>query len=70
MKIAPATFQRMNFSLQNVEGCEAYIDDDIIYSNISDEHLRITRALYDDLVQVYLEKSEFCRAYVEYLGHK
>ena len=75
MKNAPATFQRMIHSLlQDLEGCEAYIDDVIIYSDTWDEHLRIMRALFDILAKanltVNLEKSEFCHAYVEYLGHK
>lgn len=42
MKNAPATFERFIHSLfQDLEGCEAYIDDVIIYSKTWEEHLRI-----------------------------
>ncbi|KAK3085547.1 hypothetical protein FSP39_005150 [Pinctada imbricata] len=75
MKNAPATFQRMIHSLLNhLEGCEAYIDDVIIYSDTWDDHLRIMRTFFDILAKanltVNLAKSEFCHATVEYLGHK
>ncbi|KAK3106188.1 hypothetical protein FSP39_014556 [Pinctada imbricata] len=75
MKNAPATFQRMIHSLlHHLEGCEAYIDDVIIYSDTWDDHLRIMRTFFDILAKanltVNLAKSEFCHATVEYLGHK
>ncbi|KAK3095181.1 hypothetical protein FSP39_011146 [Pinctada imbricata] len=75
MKNAPATFQRMiHLLLNHLEGCEAYIDDVIIYSDIWDDHLRIMRTFFDILAKanltVNLAKSEFCHATVEYLGHK
>ncbi|KAK3100143.1 hypothetical protein FSP39_015288 [Pinctada imbricata] len=75
MKNAPATFQRMIHSLLNhLEGCEAYIDDVIIYSDTWNDHLRIMRTFFDILAKanltVNLAKSEFCHATVEYLGHK
>ncbi|KAK3090056.1 hypothetical protein FSP39_008860 [Pinctada imbricata] len=75
MKNAPATFQRMIHSLLNhLEGCEAYIDDVIIYSDTWDDYLRIMRTFFDILAKanltVNLAKSEFCHATVEYLGHK
>ena len=75
MKNAPATFQRMIHSLlRHLEGCEAYIDDVIIYSNTWDDHLRIMRKFFNILAKanltVNLAKSDFCHATVEYLGHK
>lgn len=75
MTNAAATFQRMIHSLlQDLEGCEAYIDDVIIYSKTWDEHLRIMCVLYDILAKanltVNLVKRDFCHAYVEYLSHK
>ncbi|KAK3102916.1 hypothetical protein FSP39_014938 [Pinctada imbricata] len=75
MKNAPATFQRMIHSLLiHLEGCEAYIDDVIIYSDTWNDHLRIMRTFFDILAKanltVNLAKSEFCHATVEYLGHK
>ncbi|KAK3097490.1 hypothetical protein FSP39_010118 [Pinctada imbricata] len=60
--------------LNHLEGCEAYIDDVIIYSDTWDDHLRIMRTYFDILAKanltVNLAKSEFCHATVEYLGHK
>ena len=75
MKNAPATFQRMIHSLlRHLEGCEAYIDDVIIYSNTGDDHLRIMRKFFNILAKanltVNLAKSDFYHATVEYLGHK
>ena len=75
MKNAPATFQRMIHSLlRHLEGCEAYIDDVIIYSNTWDDHLRIMHKFFNILAKanhtVNLAKSDFCHTTVEYLGHK
>ena len=75
MKNAPATFQRMIHSLlHGLQGCEAYIDDAIIYSDTWEEHLQIMRKFFDTLAKanltVNLAKSDFCHATVEYLGHK
>ena len=75
MKNAPATFQRMIHALlRHLEGCEAYIDDVIIYSNTWDDHLRIMRKFFNILAKanltVNLAKSDFCHATVKYLGHK
>lgn len=74
MKNAPATFQRMMHSLlHNIQGCEVYIDDVIVYSMTWDEHLHIIRKFFQKLEEanlcVNLSKSEFCCAKVNYLGH-
>ena len=42
MKNSPATFQRLiNNVIAGLNGCEAYIDNIIIYSNTWEDHLRI-----------------------------
>ena len=74
MKNSPATFQRMIGSLlQGLHGCEAYIDDVIIYSTTWDDHMNIMRELFQRLLQanltINLSKSEFVQATVQYLGH-
>ena len=41
MKNAPATFQRMvNKLIQDIDGCEGYIDDVVIYSDNWSDHIR------------------------------
>lgn len=74
MKNAPATFQRLvNTLTADVEDCEAYIDDLVIYSNSFVQHMSQLRQLFDKLSEanltVNLAKSDFCRATVTYLGH-
>ena len=74
MKNSPATFQRLiNNVIAGLDGCEAYIDDIIIYSNTWEDHLRIIRSFFQRLTEVKLTinlaKSEFARARVTYLGH-
>ncbi|CAB3995666.1 Hypothetical predicted protein [Paramuricea clavata] len=55
MKNAPATFQHLiNRLIADIDGCEAYIDDVIIYSNTWETHLEII---------------EFGCGHVTYLGH-
>ena len=40
MKNAPATFQRMvNHIVTDIEGCEAYVDDLIVYSQTWEQHI-------------------------------
>ena len=75
MKNAPATFQKMIHALlKDIAGCEAYIDDVIVYSETWDDHLKTIHALSERLAEanltVNLAKREFCHATVEYLGHK
>ena len=55
MKNSPATFQRLiNRLIADIDGCEACIDDIIIYSNDWETHIA---------------KSEFGCGHVTYLGH-
>jgi len=56
-----------------LDNCDAYIDDVIIYNNTWKEHLTTIRKFFDRLTDanltINLSKSEFCRAYVTFLGH-
>ena len=74
MKNAPATFQRMiNKITANFEGCEAYIDDVIVFGNTWKQHLErlceLFRRLRTAKLTVNLVKSDFGDAHVTYLGH-
>ena len=74
MKNAPATFQRMvNKLVRDIDGCEGYIDDVVIYSdNWSDHICQITRffqIMREAKLTINLMKSEFSKATVKYLGH-
>ena len=74
LKNAPATFQRLvNNIIAEVEGCEAYIDDLVVYSETWENHLDQLHQLFDRLskanLTVNLAKSDFCCATVSYLGH-
>ena len=74
MKNSPATFQRLiNKVIAGLHGCEAYIDDIIIYSDTWEEHLQIIRKFFERLPEakltINLAKSEFAQAQVTYLGH-
>ena len=74
MKNAPATFQRMiNQIVENFEGCEAYIDDVIVFGSTWEQHLQRVRELFCRVklanLTVNLVKSKFGHAHVTYLGH-
>ena len=74
MKNSPATFQRLiNSVVAGLDGCEAYIDDVIIFSNTWEDHLRIIHSFIERLskamLTINLAKSDFGCAYVTYLGH-
>ena len=74
LKNAPATFQRMINSLTaDLVGCEAYIDDVVVYSETWEAHLQTVRTLFARLreanLTVNLVKSEFGQAQVTFLGH-
>ena len=74
MKNSPATFQRLiNWVIQGLEGCAAYIDDVVICSKSWLEHVEQIQAFFDRLTQakltVNLKKSEFGKAQVVFLGH-
>ena len=74
LKNAPATFQRMiNKLLGRMEGCEAYIDDVVVYSDCWEDHLVCLRRVLTKFAEVNLTvslaKSEFGHAKVTFLGH-
>ena len=55
MKNSPASFQRLiNKVIVDLEGCEAYIDDVIIYSDTWEEHLRIIREFFETFSRAML----------------
>lgn len=53
--------------ISGLDGCEAYIDDVIIYPDTWDDHLRKIRIL--NISSIDSQKSEFCHATVIILGH-
>ncbi|XP_048044029.1 uncharacterized protein LOC125266937 isoform X1 [Megalobrama amblycephala] len=70
---APATFQRLvNRVLSGLRGCEAYLDDVVLYSSSWLEHLAQIRELFERLAEanltINLAKCEFGKATVTYLG--
>ncbi len=74
MRNSPATFQRLiNSVIADIEGCEGYIDDVVIYSDTWEEHLMIMRKFFKRLSEanltINLIKSEFGCGHVTYLGH-
>lgn len=74
MKNSSATFQRMiNDLISDLDNCDAYIDDLVVYSDTWSDHLEHIRKLFDKLshakLTVNLNKSEFAKAQVEFLGH-
>ncbi|CAB4033082.1 Transposon Ty3-I Gag-Pol poly [Paramuricea clavata] len=55
MRNAPATFQRLiNQIISQIDGCEGYIDDVIIYSDTWEEHLEILRKFFKRLSEAKL----------------
>lgn len=76
LKNAPATFQRVMDSIlrgiQN-EKCLVYLDDIIIFSTSLQEHITnlklVFKRLRESNFKVQLDKSEFLRREVAYLGH-
>ena len=74
MKNAPATFQRMvNKLVQDIDGCEGYIDDVVIYSDNWSDHIhqvkRFFQIMQEAKLTINLMKSEFGKATVKYLAH-
>ena len=74
MKNSPATFQRMmNQVIADIENCEVYIDDIVIYSVDWQVHIKTIEKLFDRLSEanltINLAKSEFGCAHLTYLGH-
>jgi hypothetical protein len=76
LKNAPATFQRvMDNVLKDLQGkvCFVYMDDIIIFSTSLQEHTSNLRLVFEKLhkcrFKIQLDKSEFLRKEVEFLGH-
>ena len=74
MRNAPATFQCLiNSGIADVSGCEAYIDDVIIYSDTWSAHLNQIGKLFDKLeaanLTVNLSKNAFGHAQIQFLAH-
>jgi len=76
LKNAPATFQRvMDNILRGIQNemCAVYLDDIIIYSTSLQEHIQRLTEVFKRLrktnLKVQLDKSEFLRREVNYLGH-
>ncbi|CAH2106577.1 unnamed protein product [Euphydryas editha] len=76
LKTAPATFQRtMDNVLRGLQGlhCMVYLDDVIVFSTSLGEHIHKLQTVFERLRQtnlkVQLDKSEFLRKEVIYLGH-
>ena len=72
MKNAPATFQRlMNLVLGNVNNCNVYLDDVIVYSSNWASHVASLTEVFQRLgesLTFNLAKCEFGKATVTYLG--
>ena len=74
MKNSPATFQRLvNNIICRLDGCDAYNDDVIIYTDSWSDYLQRIRKFFDRLskanLTVNLAKTEFCHATVTFQGH-
>ena len=74
LKNAPATFQRMmNNVIHGLEGCDACIDDLVLYSESWEDHKQLLKRFFSRLrdanLTVNLHKSKFCRARVVFLGY-
>ena len=74
MKNAPAKFQRMvNKLVRDIDGCEGYIDDVVIFSDNWSDHIRQIERFFQIMreakLTINLMKSEFGKATVKYLGH-
>lgn len=73
MRNTPATFQRLiQTVLSEVQNCEVYLDDVVVYSMSWDDHLRtldlVLKRLADASLTLNLSKCEFAKAVVTYLG--
>ena len=71
---SPATFQRLiNQVISNIQGCDSYIDDIIVDSSMSEQHVGTLPQLFERLhlakQTVNLEKSTFGHAQVTSLVH-
>ena len=74
MKNAPKIFQRLiSKVLAGLDGCEAYIDDVVVYSDTWEQHLlQICFLMYrltEAKLTISLVKSELGHAHLIFLGH-
>ena len=74
MRNVPAIFQQfINQVTAEVEGCEAYIDNVIIYSDNWTDQIKQIKTFFDILKEakltINLAKNKFGWAQVNYLGH-
>lgn len=76
LKNAPSTFQRvMNNILRGLQNeiCAVYLDDIIIFSTSLQEHIQRLRSVFQRIresnFKIQLDKSEFLKREVAYLGH-
>ena len=70
LKNAPAAFQKLiNTVTRDIQDCDAYLDDIVVYSRDFATHLQQLRSLFTQLDDVNLTKSHFGHATVEFLGH-
>ena len=74
MKNSPSTFQRLvNMLIYDIDNCDIYIDDAVIYTNTWEDHLTTIKKLFKKLKEanltINLKKSEFCHGTITYLGH-
>lgn len=73
LRNAPATFQRlMELVLRDVDNCNVYLDDVVIYSATWNEHMSTLKTVFNRLsnasLTLNLKKCEFAKATVTYLG--
>lgn len=55
MRNAPATFQRLvNIVLSGLSGCEAYLDDLVVYSDSLQSHVQQIRKVFERLCKANL----------------
>lgn len=76
LKNSPSTFQRvMDNILRGLQSeiCFVYLDDIVIFSTSLQEHISRLRSIFERLreanFKIQLDKSEFLRKEVSYLGH-
>ncbi len=75
MRNAPVTFQRlMQRVLSGIPNCEAYLNDEVVYSHTWEEHLSSLDQAFKQLAKtsltLNLKNCEFAKAVVTYLGKK
>ena len=70
MENALATFKRMgNKLVRDIDGCEGYIDDVIIYRDNWSDQVRQIKIMKEAKLTINLMKRGFGKATVKYLGH-